>query len=243
MLVDEDGECVTAREHPELLLLTPELTPDGVRITDPHGESLEVATPSSSPALVSIHGRQPFTATVADAAAHAWLGERLSRDVRLVFCDDPTRRRLNPRFSVPTDSAPFADAYPLLLATEVSLAQVNAWIQDGRFPEEGPLPMNRFRPNVVLDGDLPFAEDSWRRIRIGGVEFRTPKGSDRCVMTTKDADTAAGGKEPIASLARHRKYDGVVWFGMNLIPDTLGEIAVGDEVEVLETAESDGPPR
>ncbi len=94
--------------------------------------------------------------------------------------------------------------------------------------------MNRFRPNVVISGVEPFAEDTWRLIRIGDAIFRSPKGCDRCVMTTTDAETAARGKEPIATLARHRRYDGATWFGMNLIPDSPGAvIRVGDDVEIL----------
>ena len=242
MVVDGAGECITAPEHPMMLLLHTELFREGVRIRAPH-DVIEAQTPTTVNIQVSVHGRTPFEACLAAPEAHAWLSVYLDEDVRLVYIDDPTRRRLNPVFSRPTDSASFQDAYPVLVASESSREQLNAWIEGGRFPEEGPLPMNRFRPNIVVDGEEPFAEDSWRRIRVGSVEFRSPKGSDRCVMTTRDMDTARGGKEPIASLARHRKYDGVTWFGMNLIPDTLGEIHVGDQVEILETGESDGPPR
>jgi uncharacterized protein YcbX len=105
--------------------------------------------------------------------------------------------------------------------------------------------MTRFRPNVVVSGTTPFAEDGWRRIRIGAAEFRAVKGCDRCVMTMTDPDTAARGKEPIATLARHRQWDGATWFGMNLVPDTPGvTISLGDPVEVLESVEApNGPPR
>ena len=132
----------------------------------------------------------------------------------------------------------------MLAACLASLERLNGWIAEGPLAAQGPIKMRRFRPNVVIEGGDPFDEDRWRRLRIGAVEFRSPKGSDRCVMTTTDPDTAARGKEPIATLARHRRWDGATWFGMNLVPDTPGAvIRVGDEVEVLETAESDGPPR
>ena len=105
--------------------------------------------------------------------------------------------------------------------------------------------MMRFRPNVVIDGSTSFAEDGWRRLRIGAATFRAVKGCDRCVMTMTDPDTARRSKEPIATLARHRHWDGATWFGMNLIPDTPGvTIHVGDEVEILEEVPApDGPPR
>jgi uncharacterized protein len=244
MVVDDTGECVTAREHPRMLLLTPTLTPDGLVL---HGEGRRpLVVPSAGAALtmVSVHGREPFKALDGGEEAADWLSGCLGVAVRLAYADDPTRRGLNPRFSLPTDSASFADAYPLLVTTEESLAQLNAWIADGPRAGEGPVPMNRFRPNVVVSGTAPFDEDSWRRIRIGEAVFRSPKGCDRCVMTTTDALTAGRGKEPIATLARHRRYDSATWFGMNLIPDTPGAtIRVGDEVEILETGDSDGPPR
>ena len=99
-----------------------------------------------------------------------------------------------------------------------------------------PLPMTRFRPNVVVSGVEPWAEDDWRRIRIGDAVFRAVKGCARCVLTTIDPDTADREKEPIASLAKVRRWDGATWFGINLVPDTHGvTIRVGDEFEVLES--------
>jgi uncharacterized protein YcbX len=165
--------------------------------------------------------------------------------VRLVYLDDPTRRRPNQRFALPSDRVSFADGYPLLLATTASLARLNDWIAEGPRADEGPLPMTRFRPNVVVDDTEAWEEDGWRRIRIGAAVFRVVKGCDRCVMTMTDPDTAQKSKEPIATLARYRRWDREVWFAMNIIPDTPGvEIAVGDEVEVLESVPApDGPPR
>jgi uncharacterized protein YcbX len=101
--------------------------------------------------------------------------------------------------------------------------------------------MRRFRPSVVVSGAPAWAEDGWRRLRIGAVTFRSVKGCDRCVLTTVDPDTAAKGHEPLFALARHRRWDGKVWFGVNLIPDlTPGApppgalIRPGDPIEVLE---------
>jgi hypothetical protein len=249
MVVDASGECVTARQHPRMLLLTPQLTDGGVRLEGPGLAPLDVAAGATGDTAVSVHGNKhqssaPLLASDAGDEAAAWLSAYLGLGVRLVFADDPGRRRLNPHFARETDSAAFADAYPILLTTLDSLAQLNGWIAAGQRPDEGPLPMRRFRPNLVVSGAAPFGEDAWRRIRIGNAIFRTPKGCDRCVMTTTDPDTAARGKEPIATLARHRRWDGATWFGMNLVPDNPGVVLrVGDEVEVLETAESDGPPR
>lgn len=243
MLADADGSTVTAREYPTLLLVSPQLTEDGVLLRGPGRDELAVSVPDTA-AMIGVHGRAPFPVVEADAAASAWFSEYLGVAVRLYFSNDPSRRRLNPKFARKTDSASFADAYPLLLTTEESLARLNDWIAAGPLAHEGPLDMRRFRPNVLVSGAPPFSEDNWRRVRIGEAVFRTPKGCDRCVMTTTDPDTAGRGKEPIATLARHRRFDGATWFGMNLIPDSPGaSIEVGDEVEVLDAVDSDGPPR
>ena len=243
MVADASGETITAREYPRLLLITPEISPGGVWLRADAREPLFVPTPTEA-TTVSVHQGTPFTGAIAPAAASEWLSDYLGTEARLVYTDDPTRRRPNPRFTRPDDSVSFADAYPLTLATEDSLAQVNAWIAQGPLADQGPLPMTRFRPNLVIEGAAPFAEDSWRRVRIGEAIFRTPKGCDRCVMTTTDPDTAARGKEPIATLARHRRWDGATWFAMNAVPDNPGAvIKIGDEVEILATEDSDGPPR
>jgi hypothetical protein len=97
--------------------------------------------------------------------------------------------------------------------------------------------MRRFRPSVVVAGAPAWAEDGWRRLRIGSVTFRNAKGSDRCVMTTVDPDTAAKGHEPLFALALHRRWDNKIWFGVNLIPEAPPPGAVirpGDPVQVLD---------
>jgi uncharacterized protein YcbX len=244
MLADDTGETITGREQPRMLLIAPELADDGLWLRADGVEDLFVARPGDSATTVTVHHGAPFLASEATTDAATWLSDFLGITARLVFTDDPTRRGVNPRFGRSDDSVSFADAYPLLVATEESLAQLNDWIAAGPLADEGPLDMRRFRPNVVVSGAPPFSEDGWRRIRIGDAVFRSPKGCDRCVLTTTDPDTAARGKEPIATLARHRRWDGATWFAMNLIPDTPGAaIAVGDEVEILDTADSDGPPR
>ncbi len=174
-------------------------------------------------------------AVPAGPAADTWLRAVLGRDVRLVWCDDPTRRSLQPSVSEPGDHAAFPDAFPVTLASLASLAQLNDWIAETAI-ERGeelpdPLPMARFRPNLVIDGDEPFAEDGWDRISIGDVSFRRGKPVARCVMTTIDPVTLATTKEPIRTLARHRRSpDGDTLFAVHLVPESTGRISVGDAV-------------
>lgn len=245
MVVDEDGDAVTAREHPQLLLVHPELTPVGVSLSAPGMDDLVVDEPHGPLIEVTLFHRRPFMASLADDAAHAWVSAIVGQPCRFVFQDDPTRRPVNPEFGTADGRVSLADGYPLLVTTEESLDALNGWIAAGPMAEAAPLPMTRFRPSIVVSGDAAWAEDGWRRLRVGNAEFLAVKGCDRCVLTTIDPDTGRKGKEPIATLARHRKWDGQTWFGMNLVPDTPGvEIRLGDPVEVLESVEAlDGPPR
>ncbi|CAM5615044.1 MOSC domain-containing protein OS=Streptomyces griseomycini OX=66895 GN=FHS37_003784 PE=4 SV=1 [Streptomyces griseomycini] len=158
----------------------------------------------------------------------------LGIDVRLVHLDDPaTRRRVDPAYARPGETVTFADGYPLLLTTTASLDRLNSLIAEGDHPAEGPLPMNRFRPNVVVEGTAPWDEDTWTRITIGEVPFRVAKPCGRCVVTTTDQETARRGREPLHTLAARRRTDGKLVFGQNLVPLSTGTLRVGDPVEVL----------
>jgi uncharacterized protein YcbX len=253
MVVDDLGEAITAREVHPLLLVRPELTADGLLLSAPDAPMLHVPVPDGPMVPVSVWG-SPLRAVQADAEACAWISKVIGTDARLVYLADPTQRPTNPLRTEPTDRVSFADGYPLLLASEESLEVLNDWIAEGPRADEGPLPMQRFRPSVVVSGAPAWAEDTWRRIRIGAVPFRIVKGCDRCVMTTLDPDTANGGKEPIATLARYRRWDAKTWFAVNLVPDIpsfgadaedgAAGIGIGDEVEVLSAdASAAGPLR
>lgn len=244
MVVDADGEVITAREVHQLLLVGPELVPGGLELTGPDLPLLPVAVPDGRERmLVGIWGSR-VDAACAGSSADAWFTKLIGRTARLVYLDDPLARPTNPQRTRPDDRVSFADGYPLLLTTQASLDALNDHIADGPRAYEGPLPMTRFRPSVVVEGGTPWAEDDWRELRIGGVPFRAVKGCDRCVLTTLDPDTAAKGMEPITTLARHRRFDGKTWFGINLVPDTRepSGIRVGDEIEIISAVAPGGGP-
>jgi hypothetical protein len=235
MVVDGAGEAVTAREYPPMVLVTPRLDGDSIRLTCPGLPELTVPVPSGEALVpVSVHGNGLAAAPVGDEASE-WLGKIIGEPVRLVYLDDPTRRAPNPDYSQPADRVSFADGYPLLLTTPGSLDALNDWILEGRHAGEGPLPMTRFRPSVVVTGAPAWAEDGWRRLHIGEVTFRVAKLCDRCVLTTVDPRMAVKGREPLVTLARHRSWGGKIWFGANLIPDAPragAMISVGDPVTI-----------
>lgn len=245
MVVGPDGAALTARALPPLLQVIAEpVGPDGLKLDGPHAEPIVVDGAAASDTVpVQIWGSDLLAIRPSDTA-DAWLTELLGLPARLVWLDDPRRRQVNPQYGQHGDVVTFADAFPLLMATTGSLRQLNDWIAAGALergePAPEPLPMHRFRPNVVVEHDEPFAEDTWRRVRLGDVEFRVAKPCDRCVMTTIDPETLVKGKEPLRTLARHRRSDGRVWFAVNLIPDvpagsTPPVVHVGDPVTVVET--------
>lgn len=242
MVVDADARLVSAREVHGLFHVVAD-TPD----TDPSVEStlrlrstglpdLHLDEPVGEPEPVRLFSLD-LRAVPAGPDADAWLRAALGRDdVRLVWCDDPTRRTLQPGYSRPGDHAAFPDAFPVTVASLASMRQLNDWIVEralelGEEPPE-PLPIERFRANLVVDGDEPFAEDRWGALTIGGTRFRVAKPVNRCVMTTIHPETLRTVKEPIRTLARHRRVDGKTHFAMNLVPEAPGTIAVGDAVGV-----------
>ncbi|MFT5780819.1 MAG: hypothetical protein ACI9EB_000176 [Pseudomonas sp.] len=168
---------------------------------------------------------------VPDAGDEAalWLSEWLGRACRLVQVPATRARQVDLDYAKAGDYVGFADGFPLLLIGQASLDDLSARV--GR-----PLPMLRFRPNLVVSGSDAYAEDSWKCIRIGALEFRLVKGCSRCIMTTLDPQTGerSADREPLITLKTYRERDGEVYFGQNLLHSGPGELAVGMPVEVLE---------
>lgn len=232
MLVDPQGTFLSARTRPRMVLVVPE--PDaggGLVLRAPGVDPIAVRQPVGGELVDVEVWRDRLKATLADDAAHEWFSAVLGEPVRLVHLDDPARRPTDPEFSRPDDRVSFADGFPLLLTAEASLAALDELVAQGRYGAEGPLSMTRFRPNVVISGTTAWEEEGLGSLRIGEAAFRAPKPCGRCVITTVDPDTASRGREPLASLAAHRRRGRLIPFGINLIPDTPGAIIrVGDPV-------------
>ncbi|MGY5104548.1 MOSC domain-containing protein [Streptomyces sp. 900105245] len=234
-LIDDGGKVVTQREQPRLALAAAEpLAGGGVRLSAPGRAPLTVTVPEPAATVpVNIFGTK-VEAVPAAAAARAWCSAYLEAEVRLVHMDDPASRRpVDARFALPGETVSFADGFPLLVTTTASLDALNSLVAEGDRAHEGPLPMNRFRPNVVVTGTEPWAEDHWSRISVGEVVLRAARTSARCVVTTTDQDTGVRGREPLRTLARHRRIDGRLVFGQNFVPLSTGTIRIGDPVRVL----------
>lgn len=233
MVVDPDGEFVSQRSEPRLAL---------VRVTVPDHRTLRMEAPGLDPLVVDLAsdaGRREVgvwgdrvRAASVGSAADRWITAFLGRPCALVRMPADAVREVDVDEAGPGHRVGFADGYPFLLLSEGSLDELNRRL-------EAPVRMDRFRPNLVVDGCAPHAEDRWRRVRIGDVVLRVVKPCSRCAVTTVDQATGERGREPLATLSTYRRDGNRVMFGQNVVPETVGVIAVGDPVEVLES----GPPR
>lgn len=228
LLVDPEGVAITQRDVAGLGQLGAAPGPDGIALSC-RGFEAQVVPIEGLRISVRVWG-STIEATRAPAADE-WLRRMLGVEARLVWLDDPTRRSTEQSLSQPGDRVSFADEFPLLLANTASLHRLNDWIAESG-SEEGPLPMNRFRPNLVIEGAEPFAEDEWvgKTIQIGQVEFRVPQACGRCVVTTTNQETGERGTEPLRTLGRYRNVDQQLLFGVHLIPAAPGVVSVGDPV-------------
>lgn len=243
MLTDREGMFFTQREFPKMATIT-------VRV-----ESGELRVESESHGVMSIpfepdmgeRGRVTVWNSVCEAEIYngqvsEWFSDVLGTNCQLVYMPDTSRRGINPRFNLGDDVVSFADGYPLMVIGEGSLADLNSHLEE-------PLPMNRFRPNLVVAETEAFAEDAWQKIRIGEAAFRSTKPCERCVITTVEQSAGEfAGKEPLKTLSTYRmakdiiadRYEALgvganaVLFGQNLITETPGAtINVGDDIVVL----------
>lgn len=236
MLVDGDGRFLTQREYPRLTQAFAGYRADGaLRVTSTAAVGLPelvVPLPTDGELIQVTVWRSTLAAMLAGDEADGWFTKLLGAATRLVYLDDPTRRPVNPDHGLATDRVSFADGYPLLATTDGSLDQLNDWLLESGDVDD-PLPMNRFRPSIVVGGVEPWAEDGWRSLTVGGVPFRVASMCGRCVVTTTDQDTGERERQPLRVLGQRRRFGSKLVFGQNLIPDLPGgtaRIAVGDPV-------------
>lgn len=227
MLVDAGGKFITQRKEHGMALIDVALTEAGLRVNhrsipqDSLFIPFEPLTPF--PIQVQVWDDVVDAVTVSEEADR-WFSRYLDRTVRLVKMPEETTRLVDSQYAKNGEAVSFADDYPLLLIGQASLDALN-----GRLPE--PVSMRRFRPNLVIEGTLPYAEDTWDFIKIGSAGFRAVKPCARCVLTTIDPDTAQTGAEPLKTLSTYRKQNGKILFGMNLLAQP-GRITVGDRLEI-----------
>ena len=199
----------------------------GTFISQRQEPRLSQVVPSLSPTALLVKA----PAIEADVTVHDWFSDWLQRPVRLVYMPYAQLRRVDPQHAPEEAYTSFTDGYPELLVSQASVDDLGKRAQMQ-------LSLERFRPNIVVSGCEAYAEDSWKKIRIGEVPFDVVKPCSRCVVTTIEPATSEAGKEPLATLASYRKVDGKAVFGQNCVHRDLGTIRVSDPLEVLESAPS-----
>ncbi|WP_250132403.1 MOSC domain-containing protein, partial [Vibrio crassostreae] len=232
MLALADGSMVTARKYPKMVKVSSSLLPDGLIFTYEDKEPLRLKYANfkmqEAPATV---WKDSFTAYTTCDEADDWFSDVLGVRVELLFSGEQSNRvreKLGHNVS-------FADGYPMLIISQASLDELNR-----RSPEVHS--MDQFRTNFVVSNTEAFAEDGWKRIRIGEVEFEAVKPCERCILTTVDVERGEfrATKEPLNTFSTFRANErGGVFFGQNLVAKNEGLIKAGDVVEVLETKEKE----
>ena len=231
MLVDTTGRFMTARQHPMLARVQTAVNSDVLQVWAEGRDELRLPLTPPDTGITSVSvWRDGCDAVLVGPEADGWFSDYLGVSCRLVQMPDTLVRAVNPEYGQAGDEVSFADGFPLLLISEASLNDLNHRLQI-------PVSMRRFRPNLVVDGEVAYGEDQWRRLRVGEVEFEGVKNCSRCVFTTIDPDTGTKDpqQEPLRTLGTYRRRaQGGVYFGQNLIPRSAGVIRVGYRVEVLD---------
>jgi uncharacterized protein len=226
MLVDQSGRFVSQREFPILALLQVQLLDEGLLVFVKKMPEQQLFIPfdlAEGPEIPVVIWDDEVIGKVVSKSVGQWFTDFLGFEVDLVVMPEATRRKVDPRYAVNGESVSFADGMPYLIIGQSSLDELNSRL-------EFPVPMNRFRPNLVFSGGEPFLEDRLRKIRIGQVEFQIIKPCARCVLTTVDQETGEKGKEPLKTLASYRTVDNKVMFGQNVVALGGGVVRVCDEL-------------
>jgi uncharacterized protein YcbX len=228
MLVDPDGRFLSQREWPQMALLDIQLQDEGMRVSHRQCaiDPLLIPWQTVNDAVLPVQiWNDRCEALAVSKAADRWFSTVLGLDCRLVYMPERSHRPADPKYAGAGHLVSFADAFPFLLIGEASLEDLNRRL-------DRPVPMNRFRPNLVFSGGTAYAEDEWKQLSVGETRFRVVKACARCVLTTVDQDSAERGPEPLRTLATYRKSERGVLFGQNLIREAGDAIRVGDEIRL-----------
>ena len=230
MLIDDNGLFITQRKYTSLALLKTSFDNGAIKIIAPNQSELFISEADfgNSTTYVKVW-RSECDGVVANEKINQWFSEYLQMSVRLIKYNHKKPRATDPSYSQPGDIVSYADGYPLLVISQASLDDLNSRLKT-------PVTMDRFRPNIVVDGCRAYAEDCWKKIKIGQIEFDAVKKCERCILTTIDPLTGIKdiNRQPLNTLAEYRKEPAGVMFGMNLIPRSGGMIRRDDRVEILE---------
>ena len=229
MLVDEHNQFLTQRTFPRMALLKTALKENKLIVfeNDHIEDSLTLdLTPTLGEKLQVDVWDDNCEAHHISTTADVWFSKKLQRNVKLVYMPDSSRRPVDGKYALQNDITNFSDGYPVLIIGQSSLDDLNSRLNET-------IPMNRFRPNIVFTGGVPYQEDEMKYFKINGLHFYGVKPCGRCVMTTINQETSIAGKEPLRTLSMYRSANNKVNFGQNLLHTGIGRIQVGDEIRLI----------
>ncbi|MCY4148656.1 MAG: MOSC domain-containing protein [Gammaproteobacteria bacterium] len=229
MVIEPNGAFITQRSCPQMSLIQTRLENHQLVLSTFGMEDIEVPSPNENDqrTTVGVWGDE-VNAIIHDTHINSWLSDALGKECKLAYFPASETRACDPHVAQEGDSTLFADGFPLLLANQASLDDLNSRLSQ-------PVGMERFRPNIVIGGQSPFEEDRWRRIEINGIALRFAQCCARCSVPTVNPETGIiEGPEPIRTLSEYRTgSDGEVYFGINMIPESVGILSIGNDVTVI----------
>ncbi len=229
MLVDEQNLFLSQRSHPQMVLLHVAEVTDGFVVSKYNDDAMSIHIPftCSSKKTVSVTVWNDVCEAIEVSDRHnEWFSDMLNVKCKLVYMPDDTKRLVDKRYAKNEEVTSFSDGYPVLMIGEASLELLNNKLAD-------PLPVSRFRPNIVFTGGHAHIEDEMAVFEINGIRFSGVKPCSRCVTTTINARTAEREKEPLKTLATYRMKNNKIYFGQNVLQQQQGEIRTGDEIKII----------
>ncbi|WP_345951908.1 MOSC N-terminal beta barrel domain-containing protein [Mucilaginibacter sp. PAMB04274] len=232
ILVNDNNEFLSQRYLPQMALFEQQLHEHGLFITyTSTGKNLLIPYLPQTDVRVCVDvWDSPCTGTLVSTAANEWFSQMLGISCRLLYMTDDSIRPVDPRYAGSGHITSFADGYPMLLVSEASLSDLNSRLDVA-------ININRFRPNIVIQGTAPYIEDRLRHFEVAGIKFYGVKPCARCVMIGVDQQTAVTSTEPLKTLSKYRKAGNKIYFGQNIIHNGRGEIKIGDELTVTQLGE------
>jgi uncharacterized protein len=234
MLIDENNIFLSQRTHPQMALLQPTETKEGIVVTHKNNPLQSINIPFYN------EGKSTIQVTIWDDVCEAvevstlcsnWFSEMLQINCKLVYMPDETKRLVDKRYAANNEVTSFSDGYPILIIGQASLDTLNTKL-------DHPIPMNRFRPNIVFTGGHAHIEDEMESFTINDINFLGVKPCARCVMTTIDQQNIEKGKEPLKTLATYRTKNNKIYFGQNILQQQNGHITIGEDIHIVTRKEN-----
>jgi len=236
MLIDDQQRFLSQRQAPKMALIKTQIKDQQLVVSTPEQEDLllSLEPEQTSKAVIATVWHDQCSAQLISPEADQWFSDALQMPCRLVYQAKASLRTVDQNYALTHDQTSFSDGFPFLITSEASLALLNKQMNLN-------LSMQRFRPNLVIADCASYAEDTWRKISIGNINFRLPKPCARCSVPQIDPETALSDKEPLRTLSRTRKWQNQVYFGQNALHDQQGLLHVNDLVTLIETGPAQPP--